>query len=272
MVNQMRELIRRVSRNRILRKRLPAEFGRGVVYCSPEALLSMWKPGWQSQQVLDLMGWAGRYVKPGMCVWDLGANQGIFSFAASARAGASGSVVAFEPDLFLIDLLRRSVTSGTHLGAPVRILPMAVGARNCLAEFVIARTDRALNHLSDAQGNPRTGGARDVVSVLCAPLDWLLDQLPAPDFLKIDVEGAELAVMEGGARLFMECRPLLIVETAPENGAVMAALLQRYGYVMFDAESDQGAALSVPAWNTLAVPAERSQAVLDSRRHVQDSH
>ena len=220
MVNQMRELIRRVSRNRILRKRLPAEFGRGVVYCSPEALLSMWKPGWQSQQVLDLMGW---------------------------------------------------VTSGTHLGAPVRILPMAVGARNCLAEFVIARTDRALNHLSDAQGNPRTGGARDVVSVLCAPLDWLLDQLPAPDFLKIDVEGAELAVMEGGARLFMECRPLLIVETAPENGAAMAALLQRYGYVMFDAESDQGAALSVPAWNTLAVPAERSQAVLDSRRHVQDS-
>lgn len=266
MVTVFRDLLRRLSRNRVIRKRLPAEFGGGLVYCSPEALLSMWKPGWRSKQAQGLMSWVRRYVHPGMCVWDLGANQGIFSFAASARAGPAGHVVAFEPDLFLVDLLRRSVASGAHLGAPVSILPMAVGSCSCLAEFVIARTDRALNHLSEALGNPRTGGARDVVLVPCVPLDWLLDHLPAPDFLKVDVEGAELAVVEGGERLFREVRPLMIVETAPENGAAMAALMQRHGYVMLDADTDGDVALSAPAWNTVAVPSERIQDILNSRQ------
>lgn len=266
MVTVFRELLRSFSRNRVIRKRLPAEFGGGLIYCSPEALLSMWKPGWRSKQAQGLMGWVRRYVRPGMCVWDLGANQGIFSFAASGRAGAAGRVVAFEPDLFLVDLLRRSVASGAHHGAPVSIVPMAVGARNCLADFVIARTDRALNHLSEALGNPRTGGARDVVLVPCAPLDWLLDHLPTPDFLKVDVEGAELAVLEGGERLFREVRPVMIVETAPENGVGMAALMHRHSYVMLDAETDLDVALSAPAWNTVAVPAERIQDILNIRR------
>ena len=72
--------------------------------------------------------------------------------------------------------------------------------------------------------------------------------------------------MEGGERPFRECRPLMIVEIAPENGAAMFALLQGYGYLMFDAESNLNAVCSLPAWNTLAVPSERRQQVLDGSR------
>ncbi len=257
MHKSLRSLLRLLSRNRVLRKRLPADLGSGLVYCSPEALLSVWKPAWQSQQAQGLLRWARRFVTPGMNVWDLGANQGIFSLAAAARSGLGGSVVAFEPDLFLVDLMRRSLASNTHLGATVRVLPMAVGARNEIAKFEIARTDRALNHLSSAKGNPHAGLAREQLLVPCATLDWLAEQLPVPGLIKIDVEGAELVALQSGMALLQNHAPVLIVETAPENGTEMAELLTAADYLMFDSEGDLSQAIPRPAWNTLAWPRRR---------------
>ncbi len=253
----LRQLLRRVSRNRVLIKRLPADLHGGVVYCSPEALLSTWKPGWQSEQAQGLLNWARRYVQPGMCVWDLGANQGIFSLAAAAIAGSNGSIVAFEPDLFLVDLIRRSLATGTHRGATVQILPMAVGASAAIAEFQIARTDRALNHLSSAKGNPQAGDARELLLVNCQSLDWLMTQLPRPDLLKIDVEGAELAVLRAGCEFLRTVRPVMIVETAPEHATEVGELLSEANYSMFEVGGNLDRPLPMPAWNTLVWPSER---------------
>lgn len=217
----------------------------------------MWKPGFRSHQAQGLFRWAREHVKRDMCVWDLGANQGIFSFAASAMAGRNGMIVAFEPDLFLVGLLRRSIATGTHIGAPVHILPIAVDSENHLSRFHIASTDRALNHLTSALGNPRAGEAREVNIVPCVSLDWLAGQLRLPDVLKIDVEGAELGVLRGGEELLRRIRPVLILESAPENAAAIAELMARHGYIMFDANGRERLRIPVPAWNTLAIPIER---------------
>jgi hypothetical protein len=112
----MRSLLRLAGKNRVLWKRLPSDFGRGRLCCSQEATLSVWKPGWVSKQAICLFDWARLYVKPCMRVWDLGANQGLFSFGAAAKAGPQGEVIAFEPDLYLISLLDRSIASGSHQG------------------------------------------------------------------------------------------------------------------------------------------------------------
>ena len=53
-----------------------------------------------------LFRWVEAYVKPGSVVWDVGANLGLFSFAAAARAGSDGAVVAFEPDTQLVAMIR----------------------------------------------------------------------------------------------------------------------------------------------------------------------
>lgn len=264
----IRQVLRKLSRNRVLTKRLPSEFGRGLVYCSPEALLSSWKPGWQSTQAKGLLRWVKRFVQPGMRVWDLGANQGIFSLAASACAGPNGRVVAFEPDLFLVDLIRRSLASGTHLGAPVQLLPIAVSDSACIAEFQIAKTDRALNHLSSAKGNPRAGDARERVSVICQSLDWLMSQLDKPDLLKIDVEGAELALLQGGTRLLQEARPILILETAPEHVRAVAELLHGLDYSFYEVDSPLTDALQEPAWNSLVWPNERATDLASLRQRI----
>lgn len=264
----LRRLLRGLSQNVVIRKRLPSSLGGGVVFCSPASMLSIWKPGWRSKQALGLLDWARRFVRRDMCVWDVGANQGIFAFAASAMAGSGGLIVAFEPDLFLVDLLRRSTVSGTHAGAPVRILPLAVGSEQCIAEFVIARTDRALNHLASSSGNPRTGGERDRTLVSCTSMDWLIGQIRQPDIVKIDIEGAELSALRGAVRLLSEVRPLLIIEVAPENAAAIAELLGAHGYAMCDVRDHSRVCRRLPAWNTLAWPSEKSWELDELRARI----
>lgn len=254
----IRQLLRKFSRNKVLTKRLPKDLGNGRIYCSPEALLSTWKPGWQSRQAQGLLQWVRRYVEPGMCVWDLGANQGIFSFAASAQAGPDGTVFAFEPDLFMVDLLRRSRATGSHSGAPVHILPIAVSDHDGMEELQIASTDRALNHLSSVGVNPHAGCARERNLVMCQSLNGLMSKLPKPDLLKIDIEGAEFELLRGGQEFLRTVRPVMILETAVKHRPAVAQLLRDLDYSIFEVDSGLDASLSSPAWNSLVWPNERT--------------
>lgn len=252
----LKAVLRAVARNRVVRKRLPPDLGGGIVYCSPDALLSMWKPGWQSEQAVNLFDWARRFVKPGHVVWDIGANQGLFSFAAAAVSGAAGHVVAFEPDPFLTALMCRS-RSAQDMGAHIDILSVAVSGANGLATFCVANKDRALNHLADVAGNPHTDGDRERFAVMAVTLEWLAGQLPVPDLIKIDVEGSELSVLEhAGSSLLRDVRPWWIVEVAAENAAAIAQIFRNANYRLFDANAPDDEITS-PAWNTLAVPGEK---------------
>jgi FkbM family methyltransferase len=180
-----------------------------------------------------------------MRVWDIGANQGLFMFAAAAAAGREGEVVAFEPDSFLVSLMERSLDSGTHHGAKVSVLPLAVADELGVTRFLISKTDRTLNHLATAKGNPRTGGSRSSRTVMVVKLDWLIGQLAPPDLIKIDVEGAEAQVLRGGVNLLREHRPIVIVEVAAECVSSVCETLKAASYVMFDIQSqDRGPILS----------------------------
>ena len=79
-----------------------------------------------------LVGLAAETVRRGDTVWDIGANMGVFSFAAAVAAGPSGRVLAVEPDNALVGLLRRSAAAN-HGHAPVDVLPAAVSDQESLA-------------------------------------------------------------------------------------------------------------------------------------------
>lgn len=64
----MKGVLRALARHWVIRKRRPPDMGGGVVFCSPDAMLSMWKPEWQSDQAVDFFEWARRFVKPGHVV------------------------------------------------------------------------------------------------------------------------------------------------------------------------------------------------------------
>jgi hypothetical protein len=82
-------------------------------------------------------------------------------------------------------------------------------------------------------------------------LDSILDLRPAPDFLKIDVEGAELEVLRGAKRL-LGIGPTMLIEVGSEHSGEVAELLGPYGYRFFDAEDATFSECELPPYSTLA--------------------
>jgi FkbM family methyltransferase len=204
----------------------------------------------------DLLRLASEVVRPGDVVWDIGANIGLFSFAAAVAAGPNGLVLALEPDALLVGLLRRSALANQGL-APVEVLSVAVADEIGVARFHIAQRNRATNHL-DGFGTSQTGGVRTTELVPAVTLDWLAAHFPMPGVVKIDVEAAEVKVLSGGASV-LRSRPTIICEVAECNAVTAGDLLTTHGYTLYDAHqpSAQRTPTAVAPPDTLAVCDDR---------------
>lgn len=251
---RLRRWLERSSRDLVLARRLPREFDSVLVYVSPDSALRFWRRrlGAEERQLLD---WAWELAGPGANVWDVGANVGVFAFAAASRAGRAGRVLAVEPDPFLAGLLRRTATGLPSQLASVDVVEAAAGDRVGRARLHIAARGRASNHL-EGTGRTTAGGTRAVCEVATLTLDSLLSRYRPPDLLKIDVEGAEAAVLRGARGLLRGCRPRLLCEVSAELQDVVTRELSELGYRLFDAErpAAQRQPLGRAAWNTLALP------------------
>jgi FkbM family methyltransferase len=249
----IRSLFEKMSRNLVLRRRLPPRLGGDLVYVSPDAALKYWR--WDMEKVgKDLFDFAEEFVKPGDVVWDLGANVGMFTFAATFRAKAAGHVVAVECDTFLVDLLRRSSAVQSKDRAKVVVLPVAVSDAIGIVEFHIAKRGRQSNYLASSPGGSQTGGTRETVSVMSVTLDWLLDRLPPPRVLKIDVEGAEASVLRGGQRLLSGHKPIIYCEAHDGyNADALVKILHAHGYSLYNFVNRAKGKLVRAPFHTLAI-------------------
>jgi len=82
-------------------------------------------------------------------------------------------------------------------------------------------------------------------------LDRLLDCRPAPNFLKVDVEGAEVQVLHGAERV-LRLGVTLLIEVGIEHSVEVAQLLRSHGYRFFDAEHADFPECELPPYSTLA--------------------
>ena len=250
----VRTIAERLSRGRSFRYHLPQIYGGCRFYITPEAGLRYWIPRRRIKADENLLRNALETVKPGSVVWDVGANMGLFSFVASGLAGPQGRVYAFEPDAVMARLLRRSARLNPQ-AAPVEVIPCAVAQDLGLARFEIALRSRASNALEGYQLS-QGGGVREIETVVTVSLDWLAQQLPAPDVLKIDVEGAELIAFRGARQLLQTKRPILIFELTRPNWNEESQLLNKLGYTLFDSEllPANRKPLIGPTYNILGIP------------------
>ena len=184
----MRRLLELLSRNRVVKRRLPANLGGRAFYASPDAALRYWLPGRNYDPLLFDV--ARKLVRPGMKVWDVGANVGLFSLAAAHLAGGSGSVLAIEPDPWLVSLLIRSAQTPAKNAAPIQVLASPVSDQRRIALLHVAKRGRASNFIGTGRGE--SGGERYSMPVSTLTLDSLLESFPAPDLLKIDIEGMDI--------------------------------------------------------------------------------
>ena len=250
----MRNLLERLSRNWVFRRRLSADFGHVPFVTSTSGGLRYLI---KSASELDpmLLKVVKLYVKPGDVVWDVGANVGLFSTASAFVAGKTGSIYSFEPDVWLVNLLRKTSRIQPESSAKIEVIPVGIAESVGIKRFAIANRSRATNFI-DGYGSTQTGGVREWTSIYCTTLDWLTSSLSAPDFIKIDVEGAEKLVLEGGASCISTCRPKVLIEVSQSNSEFVTQFFTSRDYKLYDADSIVDALLEVSEAkpNTLAIP------------------
>ena len=147
-------------------------------------------------------------VRPGNIFYDIGANVGFYSLLA-ALVCDPGQVCAFEPVPANLAYLRKHLELN-HL-TNVHVFPMAISDTTGMGSFYLSKT-RATGRL-EADGNVR---------VQISSLDALIQRknLPPPDCIKMDIEGAEFRALLGAKECFARHHPKLFLAT---HGATVHA-------------------------------------------------
>ncbi len=162
-------------------------------------------------------------------ILDIGASIGGVT-AALAKRFPSGRLIAFEAAPSVHSSLRETVRRAS--GAPVTVVEQGVGAESGTMRFHEDGNGSGWGFLSEELG----GVSVPVVTVDEIVAELLLDRV---DFIKIDVEGGELGVLQGAETTLLRHQPLLLFEvnvfclwrygrTLPQD--LLAWVRQRYSY------------------------------------------
>lgn len=158
---------------------------------------------------------------PGDCVVDLGAHKGFMSLAASRLVGPEGVVVAVEPGATNLWFLRKHIQ--WNRAANVRIVRAAVGSEAGTVSFG-GRGDSLAYQV----------GVGDEQVPLMAIPDILREaDAPLPSLIKMDIEGQELAALEGAGSALSPTAALIISVHSRELYDGCAALLTGRGFTLF---------------------------------------
>jgi FkbM family methyltransferase len=207
------------------------------------------------------------FLRPGMTVLDLGAHHGLYSLLAAKCVGLCGRVIAFEPSPRERLRLRRhlKLNSGTN----VDVQPFALGPHAGTAELYLVQNGQ------DGCNSLRPPAVAEATTTVTVPVRKLDDELRRlgcrhVDFIKLDVEGAELGALYGATELLSSAaRPAILAEvqdlrTEPWGYAareiIRFLIRKEYRWFALDAEGNL-----IPTatdrqkydGNLVALPAER---------------
>ena len=188
---------------------------RGRRWIAGSGIYRCWL-GFYEQEKQDVISEA---VQPNTVFYDVGANVGFYTLLSSILVGA-GKVFAFEPLLRNLEYLKRHIALNRIQN--VEVLELAIADKNGTSLFEIEPTG--------SMGCLSSGGQ---LRVQTASLDSLLAQgkiLP-PDYIKMDIEGAELLALKGAEQCIRQYRPEIFLAThGPEIHSECCRLLDGWGY------------------------------------------
>lgn len=173
-----------------------------------------------------------RFIKPGMHVIEGGACCGYHALNIAKATGPEGKVYCFEANPHLIGILRKNLeVNGYRDTSEV----YQTGLWSCDSELSFPLLGRGLGGASFK--SPRQLASFPTVPVKVVSLDSMFADKQV-DFLRMDIEGAEIDVIKGASTILSGQRPTIIMEWIPGEGragegAELFALLQEYGYRIY---------------------------------------
>jgi FkbM family methyltransferase len=144
-----------------------------------------------------------RTITRGSIVFDLGGHVGFYTLLASELVGSNGQVFVFEPVpqnlLYLKEHIRLN-----HVGN-VTVMEAAVSDKSGVVSFDEGPT-RSMGHIVATNGK---------LQVRTVALDELIStgEIPTPDYMKIDIEGAEALALSGAQSMLASAHPTIFLAT-----------------------------------------------------------
>jgi len=192
------------------------------------------------------------FVRPGLTVYDVGANIGYVSLALAKVVGPSGHVVAFEPLPANLVRLRANMTLNPE-GSQVQVVGAAVGAQNSQATFMVHESG-GMGKLQAAKGRQAEYEGSITVEVIALDKWNKNHRQAAPGLIKIDVEGGEAAVLEGLGSTLKSDRPTILIELhGPEATSAVQNVLAAAGYALHAARDGYPRLGEITNWKTYAI-------------------
>ena len=171
---------------------------------------------------------------PEAVIYDIGANVGVYSLALAADS-PDRRLLAVEPAPEIRSQLRTNVAHNA-LDDRIEVLGCGVGEANCTRTFYISSYPEcsAFDRESATRWEASLAGTCEVP---VRRVDTLVESHPAPDAIKIDVEGAAPAVLRGARDTLRTHQPTLFVEVheeglAADTGEQVRGVLETAGYTI----------------------------------------
>lgn len=185
--------------------------------------------GYYSREVVYLLE---TLIRPGMVIFDVGANIGEITLVAAKRTTSSGKVVAFEPVNAIADRLDEHVRENALAWVETHRLGLSnrQGEANIYAscnQWKSTEPHRGLGSLYPGGEN-----VSPLQSIQLTTLDRFVRNNPPKrlDIIKLDIEGAELPCLEGAKATLERFKPMLIIEvqadTSKAAGYEQSAILE----------------------------------------------
>lgn len=207
--------------------------GRTIHYNTPNRATA-WRVQTLATKEPDTIAWLNAF-EPGRVLYDVGANVGMYSlYAALVR---EVQVFAFEPESQNFALLNRNIFSNGLAGRvgawPVALSDGTAFDKLHLSQFVAGGSCHNFGEQVDCDGRPFTPPFSQ--GCFAVPLDDLVEQhgFPAPDYIKIDVDGIEHKVVAGARRTLAggQVRSVLIeINTNRDDHMGVVRTMESLGY------------------------------------------
>jgi FkbM family methyltransferase len=180
-----------------------------------------------------------KFIAPGDRVVEVGGHIGYISTFFSHLVGPTGQVVVFEPGQNNLDYTRANVRDCKN----IKLVEKGVGRESgVMAFYEDALTGQNNSFVKDFDGLKEN--QKHAVSVAAVEerkvdivtLDSFLNEV-RPDFIKIDVEGFELSVLQG-ARETLKLKPIVMVEVQADRKEIFE-FMTSFGYVLFNESGEK---------------------------------
>lgn len=203
------------------------------------------KSRWLGTYEPELQEALGAFLRPGMTVYDVGANIGYITLAIVHNVGTGGQVFAFEALPENVERIQQNLALNKLTN--VTVVPAAVMDHTAPVKFYV-HASVGMGKVAGSAGRAGEEYKAEIEVPGLALDDFVYRQgHPSPQAVKMDIEGGEVLALPGMRRLLHEAHPLLFLELhGPESEKVAWDTLTAAGYRLYGMEKD-GPVIDSPA-------------------------